>query len=351
MHFLLALFATIVSLSSGALGQSALGPPIDCSVFTGADATQCKIANGGNLDAIVRTGLLLSQGPDRLRNETEAVRLFRFAADRGDAGGQAQLAFQLAAGRGVERNEPEAVKYYRLASQQCDLYATAELGAKFLHGFGVERNVQEGVRLLGIAADKGHAVAQIQLAYAYESGDGIARDDVEAVRLYTMSAKQNYTWALLSIAYMNANGRGVVRNRDEALRLAREVARQKPGEVAYLAAAAKLLARFDLQPAEAREWAERAYALNPKDSDAARALALVLSQQGQATRAAQILDDALSLFPARCWECFEEAGDVFAAVGRNEDARRQWARALASWPLQRYSRYSSREGLEAKLAR
>jgi len=82
------------------------------------------------------------------------VKWYRKAADQGDAGGQSNLGFMYAEGRGVAKDEAEAVKWYRKAAEQ------------------------------------GNAPAQFNLGFMYDKGRGVAKDDAEAYKWYLLAGAQ-----------------------------------------------------------------------------------------------------------------------------------------------------------------
>ena len=58
----------------------------------------------------------------------EAFRLFRMAADQGDALAQSRLGLMYEKGRGVGRNYAEARRWYQKAADQSDALAQNNLG-------------------------------------------------------------------------------------------------------------------------------------------------------------------------------------------------------------------------------
>ena len=63
-------------------------------------------------------------------------------------------------GTGVAKDEREAVRLYRLAADQGDAHAQFNLGRCYANGTGVAKDERESVRLYRLAADQGHAWAQ-----------------------------------------------------------------------------------------------------------------------------------------------------------------------------------------------
>ena len=62
-------------------------------------------------------------------DDTEALRLFRLAADQENAIGQANLGLMYATGRVVEKDEAEAARWFRKAADQGNTFAKAKLEA------------------------------------------------------------------------------------------------------------------------------------------------------------------------------------------------------------------------------
>ena len=66
-------------------------------------------------------------------------------------------------GRGVIRDDGEAVRWYRLAAEQGIAVAQTSLGLAYEAGRGVARDDEEAVRWYRLAAEQGHARAQERL--------------------------------------------------------------------------------------------------------------------------------------------------------------------------------------------
>ncbi len=63
-------------------------------------------------------------------------------------------------GRGVEKDEAEAVRLYRLAADQGDAAAQYNLGRMFEKGKGVEKDEAKAVRLYRLSAKQGYSPSQ-----------------------------------------------------------------------------------------------------------------------------------------------------------------------------------------------
>jgi TPR repeat protein len=123
----------------------------------------------------------------------EAARLYKLAADQGDARAQFRLGRFYDNGEGgLPEDEREAARLYRLAADQGNSGAQSNLARLYSAGLGgLPKDDREAARLYKLAADQGNAIAQQRLAnfHLYGRG-GVPKDDREAVRLYKLSAKQ-----------------------------------------------------------------------------------------------------------------------------------------------------------------
>jgi len=124
------------------------------------------------------------------KDEEEAVKWYRKAAEQDDASAQYNLGLMYAEGLGVEKNEKEAVKWYRLAADQGYESAQCRLGLMYVYGEGVENDDVEAVKWIRKAADHGYADAQYELGLMYDWGRGVQEDDEEAVKWYRLAADQ-----------------------------------------------------------------------------------------------------------------------------------------------------------------
>ena len=78
-----------------------------------------KLANAGDITALDYLGYCYYCGTDGdNKDEKEAVRLFKLAADQGYANAQSNLGLCYQHGTGVNKDEKEAVRLYKLAADQ-----------------------------------------------------------------------------------------------------------------------------------------------------------------------------------------------------------------------------------------
>ncbi len=161
-------------------------------------------ADRGNVQGQNGLGVLFLEGRGGLpKDEVEAARLFRLSADQGYPPAQNNLGHLYQAGRGgLAKDEREAVRLYKLAADQGNAAAQASLGVSYLFGLGgLPKDEVEAVRLFKLSADQGYALGQASLGRAYERGQGgLAKDEQEAVRLYKLAADQGDAFAQSALA-------------------------------------------------------------------------------------------------------------------------------------------------------
>ena len=101
-----------------------------------------------------------------------------------------------AKGRGVPKDDAEAVKWYRQAAEQGDADAQFVLGVKYDSGQGVPKDDAESVKWHRKAAEQSDADAQVALGIAYFTGRGVTKDIV-----------LTYMWSSLAAAQGNKHGK------------------------------------------------------------------------------------------------------------------------------------------------
>ena len=173
-------------------------------------------ADQGNAIAQNNLGVMYRDGRGVPQNGSEAVRVFRLAADQGLAEAQFSLGVMYDDGRDVPQNDSEAVRWYRLAADQGNAFAQNNLGVMYRDGRGVPQNDSEAVRWYRLAADQGNAFAQNNLGAMYRAGRGVPQNGSEAVRWYRLAADQGNAIAQSNLGYMYQEGRGVPKDEKEA---------------------------------------------------------------------------------------------------------------------------------------
>ncbi len=160
-------------------------------VFAQSDfeATKAR-AQAGDAEAQFNLGYIYNIGEGVERNDQEAVKWYRLAAEQGYSLAQSNLGLMYANGAGVAENDQEAVRWYRLAAEDGLAIAQNNLGVMYASGTGVVQSDQEAFKWLVLAAEQGYVEAQRNLGQMYEYGTGVEQDDLEAMKWYGLAAAQ-----------------------------------------------------------------------------------------------------------------------------------------------------------------
>jgi TPR repeat protein len=129
-------------------------------------------------------------------------------------------------GQGVKQDYAEAIRLYRKAANQGDAHAQSILGVMNCNGQGVKQDYAEAARLYRKAADQGHANAQLNLGNMYNNGYEVKQDYAEAVRWYRKAADQGDADAQSNLGFMHRFGYGVKQDYAKAVRWYRKAADQ-----------------------------------------------------------------------------------------------------------------------------
>jgi TPR repeat protein len=157
-------------------------------------------------------------------DDTEAVHLYRRAAEQGYAAAQHNLALMYVNGTGVPKNGAEALRWSRQAAEQGYALAQAVLGLMYMTGVDVPENYSEAERWFRQAAEQGLAEAQFALGLMYADGIGVPEDDTEAFRWWRQAAAQGDALAQAKVAWvLLEQGQP-----DDAIEAAREAVRMDP---------------------------------------------------------------------------------------------------------------------------
>jgi TPR repeat protein len=194
-------------------------------------------------------GVFFEQGEGVPKNEKEAVKWFRLAAEQGHEGAQFDLGVCYADGKGVSKDEAEAIKWYRKAADNDHSEAQFTLGSLYLNGRIVEQNTQEGMSLLRQSAEQGNLKAQKSLAFLHRElsyiigansnifGPGSdklsGQNKLESIKWYRKAAEQGDAEAQFNLGVRYANGDGVTKDQSEAVMWYRKAAEQGNAEAQF----------------------------------------------------------------------------------------------------------------------
>ena len=128
------------------------------------------------------------------------------SANNGVASAQYALAGHFMNGDGVAKNEKEAYKWYRKAAEQGYAEAQNMVGRYLEEGWGnVAKNEKEAVKWFKKAAEQGCDVGQYNLGICLYNGQGVDKDKTEAIKWLKKAAEQGYADAIKSIKNIEEN--------------------------------------------------------------------------------------------------------------------------------------------------
>src|SRR5271169_494115 len=159
-------------------------------------------------EALYDRGVDAITGVGTSRNDSLGVDYFRHSADRGYGPAQIALAYYYEAGTVPTGTPSEAVDLYRKAAQQGDPLAGWLAGRSYFLGSGVPRDLDAAQKWLKLSADQNNAYG------AYYLGRLMAdRDYTRAPKLYKIAADQGLPQAQYFYAKTLKDGRGIAQDR------------------------------------------------------------------------------------------------------------------------------------------
>ncbi len=184
-------------------------------------------AEQGDVEAQRYLAFALLHGRGVAEDVAEGIRRLRLAADAGDAPAQREMGYHHAVGSGVALDEAQAVHWFRLAAGHGDAIAQYDLGYALANGYGVPKDPVEAVEWYRRAAEHGRPEAQSALAIAYERGVGVAVDYEKSLHWNRLAARQGYAEACNNMGRMYENGLGVTKDPEAARHWYAECAKRK----------------------------------------------------------------------------------------------------------------------------
>ncbi|MGE0712011.1 MAG: protein kinase [Planctomycetota bacterium] len=173
-------------------------------------------AEGGATEGMYRLGRLLAQGGGRLpQDPTEARRWQRRAAEAGHLSAMVMLGLMLARGQGGAQDEPQAVEWYRRAAERGSTLGMVNLAGALGRGAGVARDLDQAIGWSRRAAEQGVPEGMHNLAVELEQR-GAPADLAEAPGWYRRAAERGNADAMFNLALLRSQGREGL-PRDDAL--------------------------------------------------------------------------------------------------------------------------------------
>jgi TPR repeat protein len=143
--------------------------------YTEALALYKKAADASDARAMVSLGLMLETGDHAPKDLQAAYELYEKAAERGSADGALDLAVALVKGRGIDADIPRALSLLQKASDDGSARATYDLAALIASGVG-GKPASEALTLFRRAGADGYPEGYRAAAVLLDEGRGVARD-------------------------------------------------------------------------------------------------------------------------------------------------------------------------------
>jgi hypothetical protein len=156
---------------------------------------------------MVLSAPMFSHQASRPLTEQQIADLRAYAED--DVETQFHLGVSYANGLRVPKDDVEATRWFRMAAEQGNMFAQNVLGTHYASGIGVSEDDAEAVQWYLLAAEQGLALAQLNLGVHYTSGEGVPQDDVEATRWFRLAAEQGHLGAQEFLGAKYWLGKGV----------------------------------------------------------------------------------------------------------------------------------------------
>jgi TPR repeat protein len=205
-----------------------------------------KLRMRGHTRSMVRLGNLLNRpAPDG--DPTEAVALFRRAAELGDASGMIFLGFAYREGTGVACDNEKAVDWFIKAVEAGDSHSMIHAGRMYSRHL---KRPEEAMSWFLRAAEAGQTESHLELAFLYEDRKSPLYDAEQAVRWYRRVAEANggsRDRARLALAHFCRNGEGTAHDPAEARAWLIKVIESAPPKSAFLREAKSLLPKWEAE--------------------------------------------------------------------------------------------------------
>ena len=171
--------------------------------------------------ALAALSYLYAQGLGVARNEEEALRLAKKAAEQGHGYSRVYVATAL-----LDEDIDAARSWLMKAAEDGYTPAYVHLARSFRTEFADEPDPEEATRWYEAAEKEGSVAASLALAYMYRDGEFGEPDGKEAARRFAILAEGGSAHAKAALAHLYLSGNDVDRDVDRAFVLYREASEQ-----------------------------------------------------------------------------------------------------------------------------
>lgn len=187
-----------------------------------------RAADQGLTEALTELGYDYKFGDMNLSvNYGKSFAYYIQAAQKGDMAGQANVAEFYMEGKGIEKNEEEALKWYRKAAEQGDADSEYAIGQYYEYD---GNDIKLAIEWYRKAAEQGYVDAQMKMKDCYENGEGLEKDLTQAFEWAEKAAIQGNIKAQCYLGKCYKEGVGVKADKDKAIEWYEKAAEQGDAE-------------------------------------------------------------------------------------------------------------------------
>ncbi len=173
-----------------------------------------KAAEQGHRDALLKVWWNKAARAWGENNHAEAAKWLRKMVEAGDDNPTHLIL--LASYEFEQRNLEESFKLYKMAAEKGDASAMYMTGLCYKDGYGVGKDEVASTIWFEKAAEKGDAAAQCEIGVCYNFGNGVKRDFAKAYQWFSKAAAQGSAEGCRRLARCHEYGFGTAKNLDEA---------------------------------------------------------------------------------------------------------------------------------------
>jgi TPR repeat protein len=173
-----------------------------CSISSGATTLEKVIDQTADMDKTCAGEVLFHLGKRfvRFSGHSEAVRLFRLAAEGGHAEAQYHLSLFYKEGVIVDKDRARFLMWCTSSANQGNIGAQAVLGDAYNRGEGIAQDRRHAAELFASSAYRGDEGAQYELGVMHIEGRVVSKDTKEAMRLFRWSVQNGFMPPLVNLA-------------------------------------------------------------------------------------------------------------------------------------------------------
>lgn len=163
-----------------------------------------KAAAQGSLSSCYNLGLMFEQGDGVAEDHGKALKYYRLAAE----GKMPEALLKLKdvysmGGLGVVKDDKEAFKWLKIAADAGDAGSRNQVGNAYALGEGTAKDLEKAFQYYERSAQQGNANAQYNLGRSYGMGLGVTRSINKMIEWHKKAAAQNQPKAMVSLANYN----------------------------------------------------------------------------------------------------------------------------------------------------